>query len=181
MSTQSNTAVIQWYCKLITVTSDNIEKIDSQVIRFLRNYADEAARIAFFVIFFWFGVLKVFAVSPAGPLVKDLLSVTFLEGLPPQTFNAAFGVFEMIVGTMALIPKLERATFILLLLHLCTTVMPLFLLPDITWQESFVPTLTGQYIMKNLALIALGMLLLARMKPMNKTHSFWGEETDWAK
>lgn len=155
--------------------------MDSQIISFLRNYADEIARIAFFTIFFWFGILKVFALSPAGPLVKDLLSVTFLEGLPPQTFNAAFGVFEMIVGVMALIPKLERVTFLLLAFHLCTTVMPLFLLPEITWQKPFTPTLTGQYIMKNLALISLGMLLLARMKPMSQTHSFWGEESDWAK
>jgi uncharacterized membrane protein YkgB len=157
---------------------ESIEKFDSNVIWFLRNYADKAARIAFFVIFFWFGILKLLGLSPAGPLVKDLLSVTFLEGLPPQTFNAAFGVFEMIVGIMALIPRLERVTFLLMGLHLATTILPLFLLPDIAWQQTFVPTLTGQYIMKNLALISLGMVLLARMKPMSKTHSFLGEESD---
>lgn len=163
------------------MSNKTVEQIDSSIIWFLRNYADEVARVAFFVIFFWFGILKVFGLSPAGPLVKDLLSVTFLDGLPPQTFNAAFGVFEMIVGIMALIPKLERVTFLLLAFHLCTTVMPLFLLPEITWQQQFVPTLTGQYIMKNLALVSLGMMLLARMKPMAKTGSFWGEEATWAK
>ena len=163
------------------MTNETVEQIDSQIIWFLRKYADEIARIAFFIIFFWFGILKVLGLSPAGPLVKDLLSATFLEGLPPQTFNAAFGVFEMIVGIMALIPKLERVTFLLLGFHLCTTVMPLFLLPDVTWQQKFVPTLTGQYIMKNLALVSLGMMLLARMKPISKTHSIWGERSDRVK
>lgn len=163
------------------MSNKSVEQIDSHIIWFLRNYADEIARIAFFVIFFWFGILKVFGLSPAGPLVKDLLSVTFLEGLPPQTFNAAFGVFEMIVGIMALIPKLERVTFLLLAFHLCTTIMPLFLLPEIAWKQQFVPTLTGQYIMKNLALVSLGMMLLARMKPISKTHSIWGERSDRVK
>lgn len=129
-----------------------IEQFDSTVISFFRNYADEIARGAFFVIFFWFGILKVFGVSAAGPLVIDLLSVTFMDFIPPETFMVAFGMFEMLVGTMALVPKLERATFLLLALHLCATVMPLFLLPEITWESRFVPTLTGQYIMKNLAL-----------------------------
>lgn len=153
-----------------------LKKFDLFWIRVFRKYGDWFARFALFVIFFWFGILKVFMLSPAGPLVIDLLKVTFLNFIPPEIFLAWFGAFECLVGIMALIPRLERFTFALIGLHLCTTVLPLFLLPDITWDAPFVPTLTGQYIMKNLALLGLGILLFARLTPMTKTNSVWGQQ-----
>lgn len=153
-----------------------LESFDNTVIHFFREYADEGARIAFFLIFVWFGALKVIGVSAAIPLVNELLTATFLSSIDPSTFNVVFGSFEMLIGIMALIPRLERFTFLLLGLHLTTTVMPLFLLPEITWEAFLVPTLAGQYIMKNTALLALGIFLFSRLRPMAETHSVWSEE-----
>jgi uncharacterized membrane protein YkgB len=133
-------------------------------------------RIALFLIFFWFGILKVFLLSPAGPLVTDLLDSTFLKFMEPNLFMQLFGLFEVAIGILVLIPKLERITFIILLLHLVTTVMPLWILPDITWDQAFVPSLIGQYIMKNIALLALGVILFAHLKPMTETHRVLAEE-----
>jgi uncharacterized membrane protein YphA (DoxX/SURF4 family) len=153
-----------------------IEKCDYHVITFFREYADEFARFAFFLIFFWFGILKIFQVSAAGPLVNSLLEVTFLNFIPATTFMIALGTFEALLGVIALIPKLERVTFVLLGLHMITTIFPLFLLPEITWAQPFVPTLTGQYIMKNLALLGMSFLLFTRVRPMSETHSIFAEE-----
>ena len=156
----------------------SLEKFDQTVITFLRHYADEFGRFALAFIFFWFGILKVFGLSPAGPLVVTLLQVTFLEGISPHTFLIFFGGFEALLGILILLPKLERITFLVLGLHLITTVMPLFMLPDVTWTQPLVPTLIGQYILKNAALLAVGLFLFARLKPMTLTHSIVGEEID---
>ena len=155
-----------------------IEKFDEAVIMTLRKYGDEFARLAFFIIFYWFGILKVFMLSPANPLVVELLQNTFINFIPALHFLIYFGAFEMLLGTISLIPKLERVTFALLGFHLVTTVLPLFMLPSVTWDGFLVPTLIGQYIMKNIALAALSVLLYARLIPMTQTHSIFGEEID---
>lgn len=154
--------------------NQKIEKFDEKFIFFLRKYYDEIARLALYIIFFWFGILKVFDTSPAGPLVVDLLQVTFLSFLDPNIFLKYFGIFEMIIGIMILIPKLERITFLVLLFHLFTTAMPLVLLPQEVWNSFLVPNLTGQYIIKNIALLSLGLVLFAKLKPMTQTHSIKG-------
>jgi uncharacterized membrane protein YphA (DoxX/SURF4 family) len=67
-----------------------------------------------FIIFVWFGLLKVLLISPAGPLVTSLLQSTFLGFIDPDTFVRYFGVFEVVLGAMILLPKLERITFAIL-------------------------------------------------------------------
>ncbi len=156
--------------------SKRLEHFDLRIINALHKYSDEFGRFALFVLFFWFGVVKVFELSPAGPLVEALFNSTFLQFFgDAATFTIYFGVFEMILGIIVLIPKMERITFAVMGFHLATTVLPLFILPEITWDAFLVPSLTGQYIIKNIALLALGMLLLARVKPMTKTHSIWAQ------
>ncbi len=153
-----------------------MERFDARVIMFLRKYSGEISRIALFIIFFWFGFLKVLQLSAAEPLVIDLLKMTFLGFIDPNTFVIWFGVFEMILGIMVLIPKLERITFLIMLFHLVTTAMPFLLLPHHVWDGFLVPNLTGQYIIKNVALLSLGLMLFAHLKPMTKTHSIIGVE-----
>lgn len=148
-----------------------IEIFDRQFIHFLQKYSDTIARIALFIIFFWFGILKVFMVSPAGPLVIDLLQATFLGFIDPNSFVMWFGVFEVIIAFLILIPKIERITFAILVFHLFTTVMPLFVIPEHIWDGWFIPNLVGQYIIKNVALLSLGLMLFAKLTPMTKTHS----------
>lgn len=129
-------------------------KLDGAIVNFAKNVFPPLARIAIFVIFFWFGLLKVIGVSPAGPLVENLLSVT-AGGIPFAQFYILFGLYEMAIGIAFAFPGLERVAVFLLIPHMITTVLPLFFLPDITWAGFLVPTLEGQYIIKNLAIVAL--------------------------
>jgi uncharacterized membrane protein YkgB len=112
------------------------------------------SRIALCVIYVWFGALKVLGTSPANPLVAHLLERT-MPFMSFDTFIVFFGLFEVIIGILFLFQRLDRITIPLFGIHMVTTFMPLFLLPAITWQSVFVPTLEGQYIIKNLALIAI--------------------------
>ena len=121
------------------------------------------AHFALFVVFVWFGSLKFFDLSPANPLVEALLQQT-LPFISFKTFIMILGGWEVLIGILFIIPKMEKVALILLIPHMITTIMPLFLLPEIAWQGFLVPTLEGQYIIKNVVIIALAASMFADLK-----------------
>ncbi|HYM64904.1 MAG TPA: hypothetical protein VES68_00240 [Candidatus Sulfotelmatobacter sp.] len=139
------------------------ESFWNTAIPFIKKYYVWFARLSFFIIYFWFGILKIFDTSPANPLVYALQQKT-LPFLSFSQFIIFFSLYEMLIGILFLIPKLTRLTFILFILHMVTTVMPLFLLPQFSWQGFLTPTLEGQYMIKNLILIALASSILVNTK-----------------
>lgn len=144
-----------------------IHETDAKIITFFRRISVPMARIALFVIFFWFGILKVIGLSPAGPLVQNLYEHT-IDIFPFGAFYVAFGLLECAIGIMFVVRGLERIVIPFLMLHMITTFMPLFLLPTATWSGFMVPTLEGQYIIKNLALIACAVGIAAHLHPLPK-------------
>lgn len=114
------------------------------------------SRISLFIIFFWFGLLKIIATSPANPLVESLLTKT-LPFIGFDQFIIFLGTWEMAIGIAFLIPRFERIAISILIPHMITTFMPLILLPQIGWKSFLVPTLEGQYMIKNLLIIALAI------------------------
>ena len=116
------------------------------------------SRFALFVVYFWFGLLKVLGLSPASPLVLSLLGKT-MPFMEPHAFLILFGILEVIIGLLFLIPRTEKLALCLLTLHMIAVSLPLILLPQITWQKLFVPTLEGQYIIKNILIIAIAFTL----------------------
>lgn len=77
-----------------------------------------------------------------------------------------FGLFEMLIGLLFITPRAERLAIFLLAIHMFTTSLPLFILPTTTWAGFLVPTLEGQYIIKNLLIIALAIGVAANLKPL---------------
>lgn len=143
----------------------NIRALDIEFIHFAKRISVPLARFALFVVFFWFGILKVLGFSPASGLVKELLLST-LPFMSPDTFVVLFGWFEVLIGVLFLIKGLERVVLPLLFFHMITTVMPLFFLSSQTWSGFMVPTLEGQYIIKNLVIIAVSMGMAAHLHPL---------------
>ena len=144
-----------------------LEQFDVWFIHLLRKLSMPAARIALFIVFFWFGILKIIGTSPANPLVEDLMRTT-LPFMTWETFIVIFSLYEIIIGISFLIPRLARFAIALLIPHMVMTVLPLILLPTMTWQGFLTPTLEGQYIIKNLVIIALAMSVAAHLHPMRK-------------
>lgn len=147
--------------------NSQIIKLDAWVINLLKRISAPLARIALFVVYFWFGILKLLDLSPANPLVMDLQQKT-LPFMSFQTFIVIFSLFEMLIGVLFLIPKATRLAFVLFILHMGMTIMPLLLLPQIAWQGPFVPTLEGQYMIKNLILISLVVFLVSNLTPVKQ-------------
>jgi len=148
----------------------HIRNIDIELIHFFRKISVPVARFGLFVVFFWFGVLKVMGLSPAGPLVQQLFERT-ISFMSFNHFMILFGLFECLIGILFVFPGLERIVIPLLFLHMITTFMPLFLLPSVTWNSFLVPTLEGQYIIKNLVIIAAAIGIAAHLHPVSKKYS----------
>jgi len=145
-----------------------LRKLDVSIIHFFRLVSMPIARFGLFVIFFWFGILKVLDLSPATELVQNLFERT-IHFMSFPSFIVLFGVFEMLIGVLFLIKGLERVVIPLLFLHMAMTFMPLFVIPQETWLGFMVPTLEGQYIIKNLALIAVAIGIASHLHPMLKS------------
>lgn len=142
-----------------------LPQFDHHMISFAKQHGIRIARIAFFIVFFWFGILKVFGTSPANPLVESLMNTT-LPFLTFSQFIFFFGLFEMTIGILFLLPKYDRLVIPFFLLHMFSTALPLILLPEISWQSPLIPTLEGQYMLKNLVLVALAIVIVANLKPI---------------
>jgi uncharacterized membrane protein YkgB len=160
----------------MTTRDLNATTVDRIIARFNPRYEGDAgflssvhhlnvpfARFALFVVYFWFGALKLLGMSPAGPLVTALWVKT-IPFIPLNKFMMLFASYEMLIGILFLIPRLERLAITCLLLHVSTTVMPLILLPGIVWQMFLVPSLEGQYIIKNIVIIALALSIGASLR-----------------
>lgn len=144
-----------------------MNKTESAFINFSKKHFLWFSRFALFIVFFWFGILKLFDSSPANPLVQDLLEKT-LPFMSFDTFIILLGIAEMIIGLAFLIKGFERLAILLLIPHMATTFMPLILLPSVTWTGFLTPTLEGQYIIKNLLIIALALVVGANLVPQQK-------------
>lgn len=146
----------------------SLGQMDRFGLRILKKYSRPLARLALFIVFFWFGALKSAMVSPANSLVADLLEKT-LPFITFSKFIIAFGVYEMIIGILFLIPRAERTALALLIPHMIMAFLPLVLLPTVAWQSFLVPTMEGQYIIKNLVIIALAFSVAARLQPLDSS------------
>ncbi len=125
------------------------------------------SRLSFFIVYFWFGILKINGSSPANPLVESLQQKT-LPFLTFGQFIIIFALFEMLIGVLFLVPRLTRFVFVLFVLHMGMTLMPLFLVPEMSWQGFMVPTIEGQYMVKNLILISLALCIMVNYERRSK-------------
>lgn len=124
------------------------------------------SRFAIFLVYFWFGALKVVDMSPASPLVQQLFEKT-MPFMAFGTFLVLFGLYECLIGILFLIRGAEKPAVILLILHMITTVMPLFVIPVATWSAFLVPTLEGQYIIKNILIISVAATVFGGLRRGN--------------
>ena len=123
------------------------------------NTNDFLVRVPMFIIFFWFGILKDFEVSPAQELIID--TVYWMPFMSAEKWTIVIGVWEMLIGIFFLSKRTTFLAMVLLFLQMSGTFMPLVILPNVTFQNSnpFLPTLEGQYIIKNIIIITAALII----------------------
>lgn len=133
---------------------------ERSVIGLMEKYGLRACRLAIGVIFIWFGILKPLGLSPADQLVRD---VTFWMPIPHFVF--VLGLWEVAIGLCFLFQPFIRLGLVLLFLHMPGTALPFVLLPEQCWKVfPYALTLEGQYIVKNLVLVAAALVVGGKVR-----------------
>lgn len=143
----------------------NLSIVDSSIIKFMKRWSLPALRDSFAVIFIWFGMLKVIGISPAEMLVIE--TVKWMPFFSPDTWVVIIGLWEVLIGILFLFQSTTRIAIALLALQMIGTFLPLFILPEVTFQPGkvpYAPTLEGQYIIKNLLIISGALVLGSSVK-----------------
>jgi uncharacterized membrane protein YkgB len=142
-----------------------ISRLDDRIIETLGDFGVPAARLAIGLTFIWFGALKPLGMSPAADLVAR--TVYFV---PPELFIPFLGLWEVAIGLCLLYKPLLRAGLFLLSLQMIGTFLPLVLLPEVTFTAvPYALTLEGQYIVKNLVMIAAAMIVGSSVGSISET------------
>jgi uncharacterized membrane protein YkgB len=145
----------------------DIETLDRRIAGWMRAYAPTFLRVSLAIVFIWFGGLKLFGASPANDIVAR--TVYWFD---PGWFIPLLGGWEVAIGVFMLWKPLIRASIALLALQMPGTFLPLVLLPEVCFTKiPWVPSLEGQYIIKNLVLIAAALAVggTVRAKPASST------------
>ncbi len=123
------------------------------------NTNDYLVRIPLFVIFFWFGFLKIINLSPAQNLVID--TVYWMPFFDAESWTVIIGYWEVLIAVLFMFKRTTFFAMVLLLLQMTGTFLPLIILPEVTFQNSnpFLPTLEGQYIIKNIIIITAALII----------------------
>lgn len=110
-------------------------------------------------------MIKLVGLSPAGPLAHALVDQT-IGGQYFQVLFVILAMIEVVIGILFLVPKATRIVIPLLLVHMAIVCSPLLMVPSYTWQSFLVPTLEGQYIIKNAVVIAVAIGIAASTEPL---------------
>jgi uncharacterized membrane protein YkgB len=130
--------------------STAIQQFDDWNVKTMHKYGFLLLRYSLAIIFIWFGILKPLGLSPAAGLVERTA-----YWFSPEWFLPVLGWWEVAIGVFLMFRPTVRLALLLLFLQMPGTFFPLILLPDVVFTSfPFGLTLEGQYIIKNLILIA---------------------------
>lgn len=108
------------------------------------------------LVYFWFGALKFVAdLSPAEELAKNTIHQLTFGMIPDSVSIILLAIWEVGLGILLVFGWFKRQAVILGLVHMLCTFSPLLFFPNEVFGEAPLSlTLVGQYIMKNLIIIA---------------------------
>lgn len=143
-----------------------LDRIDETVITWLRRWSEPILRISLAIVFIWFGALKVFGVTPVADLVAD--TVYWFD---PDWVVPALGVFEIAVGLGLLFLITPRVVLALFALQMLGTFLVFLLQPGVAFQDGnpLLLTVEGEFVLKNLVLLAAGLVVGASVPRRTET------------
>ena len=132
-----------------------LDSLDRRVIGWMRRYGHSLDRWALGAYFVWFGMLKVLEYKSATSIIAE----TVYAG-DPETTARLLGLSEAAIGVCLIIHPLARVGIALLAIRLPGTLLALALKSDVCWTDaSLVPTIQGQYLIKDAILLTAAMVI----------------------
>ncbi len=137
--------------------------IRSTMVELMARYSITFLRISLGLVFLGFGILKFFDRSPAQHLAErttEALTFGLIYGVAAGILVAAL---ECGIGICLITGRQIRLGLALLAVTLVGILSPLVLFPDDLFAgKDHAPTLEGQYVLKDIVLLASGLVIAAR-------------------
>lgn len=145
---------------------EQFDRTDRQITGWMADHGLSLLRLALGLVFFWFGALKLIpGASPAEALAGETIERLTFGAVPAGTALPILAVWELAIGIGLFIGRGMRITLLLLFVQMTGTITPLFLFSDQTFtQFPWAPTLEGQYIIKNVVIVAAAIVLGATVR-----------------
>ena len=143
-----------------------LEPVDIRLTGWMARHGITLTRVALGVVFLWFGAIKfVPGWSPAADLAARTIERITFGVVPPEIGLPLLAAWESLIGIGLLLGRLLRLTLLLLFVQMPGTMLPLVLFPSETFTAfPHAPTMEGQYIIKNLVLVAAAIVVGATVR-----------------
>jgi uncharacterized membrane protein YphA (DoxX/SURF4 family) len=140
--------------------------VDRHITSWMARTGIHLLRVSLGVVFLWFGALKFFpGLSPAEPLAADTIRILSFGLVEPSLALPVLATWECLIGLGLITGRALRVTLLLLFLQMPGTLLPILFFPELTFRSvPFVPTIEGQYIIKNLVLVSAGLVIGATVR-----------------
>ncbi|MCT7908583.1 DoxX family membrane protein [Arcobacter lacus] len=118
-------------------------------------------RLSLGIIFVWYGMLKFFpTLSPAEDLAIKTIDIMFFHLIDESLSIKLLAILEVAIGIGFLSGYYTKLVTIIFLGHMLCTFAPLFILPELSFTHApYAFTLVGQYIVKNIVFILVGVMI----------------------
>ncbi len=152
--------------RVLSRLAQQLDAIELTVHNWLVTHSINLLRVSLGAVFFGFGFLKFFPmVSPAEQLVTDTTSMLTFDLIPGSIAIIAIAVLECVIGLWLLSGRALRGVMYLLAIELVGILAPVVLLGDKLFSGPHnAPTLQGQYVLKDVILVAAVLVLAATVR-----------------
>ncbi|KAA2254043.1 DUF417 family protein [Solihabitans fulvus] len=141
---------------------DGLRSLSAGVGAWCCSHSLTLLRLCLGVVFVWFGMLKFFAgMSPAVELATRAMSIITFDLVPPGVSQPLLALMETLIGLGFLTGLWPRLTLTVFFVQMAGAMSSLVLVPGEIWTHPLEPTLAGQYVIKDVVLIAAGLVLAA--------------------
>lgn len=139
-----------------------VGRLERRVALALRHRSVPALRVALALVFIWFGALKVSGDTPVGDLVAGVA-----PWLPRELFVVGLGIFEVLLGVALMVGYRLVWVALVMVLHLAGTFLVFVTEPATAFAHGnpLLVTMAGEFVAKNMVLIAAGLVLVAFSAP----------------
>jgi putative oxidoreductase len=143
-----------------------LDAIEVAVSGWLVAHSIKLLRVSLGCVFLGFGFLKFFPmVSPAEQLVMDTTSMLTFDLVPGSVSIIAIAVLECVIGLWLLSGRALRGVMYLLAIELVGILAPVVVLGDRLFSGPHnAPTLQGQYVLKDVILVAAVLVVAATVR-----------------
>lgn len=159
-------SVLIIYIAYMLIKTKQLTRLDHRLTRWMAANGILFLRVSLGIIFVWFGVLKFFpGLSSAADLATRTISILSFGLVGPDLSMPILALWETLIGIGLIFRLFLRETLLLLFLQMMGTISPIFFFPFETFSSiPFVPTLEGQYIIKNIVIISAGIVIGATVR-----------------